>query len=55
LGVDYFLDKKTTMGIVLNGFDTKGNEFINNSAVIRNDVGAIVTKNILITKTYLTI
>lgn len=44
-GVDYFLDKKTTMGIVLNGFDTKGNEYINNSAVIRNDVGAIVTKN----------
>jgi outer membrane receptor protein involved in Fe transport len=44
-GMDYFLSKKTTFGIVVNGYNSNGNEFTNNLALIKDATGLLTTTN----------
>ncbi|MBL0883337.1 MAG: TonB-dependent receptor [Chitinophagaceae bacterium] len=43
-GFDYFMSKKTTLGLVVNGYDSKGIEYTDNTTLIKDPMGALVTR-----------
>jgi outer membrane receptor protein involved in Fe transport len=43
-GADYFLNKKTTLGVVVNGFGQSGTEDSDNTTYIKDNNGALVTR-----------
>jgi hypothetical protein len=43
-GADYFMNKKTTLGIVVNGFGQKGTENSDNTTFIKDVNGALITR-----------
>jgi len=43
-GFDYFMSKKTTLGLVVNGYDSKGIEYTDNTTFIKDPMGALVTR-----------
>ncbi len=45
LGADFYMSKKTTLGIVLNGFTNPGTENNENSTYIINRTGVLETRN----------
>lgn len=47
-GVDYFMNKKTTFGIVVNGYGETGEELTNNESFIKNNNGVTNTKNVAV-------
>lgn len=44
IGVDYFMNKKTTLGIVVNGYENRNNEITNNTTLISDKNGALTTR-----------
>ncbi len=45
VGMDYFLSKKTTFGIVVNGYGENGTELTNNLTLIKLPTGSLDTRN----------
>jgi hypothetical protein len=43
-GFDYFMNKKTTLGIVVNGFDNRNTELTNNTTLIKDKDGVLSTR-----------
>lgn len=43
-GFDYFMNKKTTLGLVVNGFSNEGNESTNNTTYIKDPAGSLITR-----------
>ncbi len=43
-GFDYFLNKKTTLGVVVNGFINTGTELTDNTTLIKDNNGGLVTR-----------
>ncbi|SKA10291.1 TonB-dependent receptor [Sediminibacterium ginsengisoli] len=43
-GVDYYMNQKTTLGVVVNGFINKGSEFTRNTTLINDNNGMLVTR-----------
>lgn len=46
-GFDYFMDKKTTLGIVVNGNDNKSDEATDNITLIKDKNGALTTRTLV--------
>lgn len=44
LGADYNLSKKTTLGLVVNGFASKGNDIMGNTTLINDANNSLVTR-----------
>lgn len=44
IGADYFMNKKTTLGLVVNGYNTGGDETIDNTSLITDKSGALTTR-----------
>jgi iron complex outermembrane receptor protein len=43
-GADYFMNKKTTMGIVITGYENNNTEYTGNTTLIRDKNGALTTR-----------
>jgi hypothetical protein len=43
-GFDYFMNKKTTLGMVVNGFGFRGDEYTDNTTFIKDKNGALTTR-----------
>lgn len=43
-GFDYFMNKKTTLGLVVNGYQNTGSEYTNNTTMIQDKNGNLVTR-----------
>lgn len=43
-GFDYFASKKTTLGMSITGFGNTGTDFTNNTTLIKDNTGALVTR-----------
>lgn len=43
-GFDFFMNKKTTLGIVVNGYDNNNDEFTDNTTFIKDKSGALTTR-----------
>lgn len=48
IGADYFANKKTTFGIVVNGYGEIGEELTNNLSLIQDNAGVVNTKNVAV-------
>jgi iron complex outermembrane receptor protein len=44
VGADYFMNKKTTMGVVVTGYDSRNSEYTNNTTLISDKNGALTTR-----------
>lgn len=44
VGADYFLNKKTTLGLVVNGYDSRNNEFTDNTTLIKDKNNSLTTR-----------
>jgi iron complex outermembrane receptor protein len=44
VGADYFMNSKTTFGVVVTGFSFKGDEFTDNTTLIKSPSGALTTR-----------
>lgn len=44
IGFDYFMNKKTTMGLVVNGYSNVGDEYTKNTTFIKDPAGSLVTR-----------
>ncbi len=47
-GADYFMNKKTTLGVVVTGYDSRNTEYNNNTTLISNNSGALTTRTMAI-------
>lgn len=43
-GFDYFMNKKTTLGLVVNGYSSVGDEYTDNTTYIKDPSGGIITR-----------
>ncbi|HEY1017501.1 MAG TPA: TonB-dependent receptor [Sediminibacterium sp.] len=43
-GADYFMNKKTTLGIVVTGYDSRNTEFTDNTTLIKDKNGMLTTR-----------
>ncbi|NCI46378.1 outer membrane beta-barrel family protein [Sediminibacterium soli] len=43
-GVDYFMSRKTTLGVVVTGYDSRNTELVDNVTLINNASGALTTR-----------
>ncbi|MFZ6025277.1 MAG: TonB-dependent receptor domain-containing protein [Bacteroidota bacterium] len=43
-GFDYFMNKKTTLGLVVNGYNSVGDEYTYNTTYIKDPAGSILTR-----------
>ncbi|MDB5209265.1 MAG: TonB-dependent receptor, partial [Sediminibacterium sp.] len=43
-GADYFMNKKTTLGLVVTGYDSRNTEFTDNTTLIKDKNGALTTR-----------
>jgi iron complex outermembrane recepter protein len=43
-GFDYFMNKKTTLGLVVNGYNNVQDEFTDNTTYIKNPAGSLLTR-----------
>jgi len=44
LGADYFMSKKTTLGFVVTGYDSRNTEYTDNTTYIKDKNGAVITR-----------
>jgi iron complex outermembrane receptor protein len=44
VGADYFMNKKTTLGIVVNGYDSRNTEYTDNTTLIKDKNNALTTR-----------
>lgn len=44
VGFDYFMSKKTTLGLVVNGYESKGTEYTDNTTYIRDQNANLITR-----------
>jgi iron complex outermembrane receptor protein len=43
-GADYFINKKTTIGLVVTGYESRNNEYTDNTTYIKDKNGALTTR-----------
>ncbi|TAJ67902.1 MAG: TonB-dependent receptor, partial [Chitinophagaceae bacterium] len=43
-GADYFMNKKTTLGVVVTGYDSRNTEFTDNTTLIKDKNGMLTTR-----------